>query len=67
MPGRPAFIITVDTEGDNESSRPNPIETRNAAFLPRFQALCEEFAFKPTWLTNYEMAMSPNSSVSAAM
>jgi hypothetical protein len=59
MPDRPAFIITVDTEGDNEWSRPNPILTRNAAFLPRFQALCEEFAFKPTWLTNYEMATSP--------
>ena len=59
MSGRPAFIITVDTEGDNEWSRPNPILTRNAAYLPRFQALCEEFDFKPTWLTNYEMAMSP--------
>lgn len=55
---RPAFIITVDTEGDNEWSRPNPITTRNAAYLPRFQALCEEFGFKPTWLTNYEMATS---------
>lgn len=56
---RPAFIITVDTEGDNEWARPNPILTRNAGYLPRFQALCEEFEFKPTWLTNYEMAMSP--------
>lgn len=56
---RPAFIITVDTEGDNEWSRPNPILTRNAAYLPRFQALCEEFGLKPTWLTNYEMASSP--------
>jgi hypothetical protein len=55
----PAFIVTVDTEGDNEWSRPNPILTRNAAYLPRFQALCEEFGFKPTWLTNYEMAKSP--------
>ena len=54
----PAFIVTVDTEGDNEWSRPNPILTRNAAYLPRFQALCEEFGFKPTWLTNYEMATS---------
>ncbi len=59
MSERPAFIITVDTEGDNEWSRPNPILTRNAAYLPRFQALCEEFGFKPTWLTNYEMATSP--------
>jgi hypothetical protein len=55
---QPAFIITVDTEGDNEWSRPNPILTRNAAHLPRFQALCEEFGFRPTWLTNYEMAKS---------
>jgi hypothetical protein len=55
---RPAFIITVDTEGDNEWARPNRILTRNAAYLPRFQLLCEEFGFKPTWLTNYEMAMS---------
>jgi hypothetical protein len=59
MTSSPAFIITVDTEGDNEWSRPNPILTRNAAYLPRFQALCEKFGFKPTWLTNYEMAMSP--------
>jgi len=59
MSHRPAFIITIDTEGDNEWSRPNPILTRNAAYLPRFQSLCEEFEFKPTWLTNYEMATSP--------
>ena len=39
-------------------SLPNPIETRNADYLPRFQALCEKFGFKPTWLTNYEMARS---------
>ena len=58
MSNRPAFIITVDTEGDNEWSRPNPILTRNAGYLPRFQALCEEFGFKPTWLTNFEMASS---------
>jgi hypothetical protein len=56
---RPAFLVTVDTEGDNEWARPNPIPTRNAAFLPRFQALCEEFGLKPTWLTNFEMASSP--------
>lgn len=55
----PAFIITVDTEGDNEWSRPNPILTRNTGYLPRFQALCEEYGFRPTWLTNYEMASSP--------
>jgi hypothetical protein len=32
--------------------------THNAAFLPRFQQLCERFGFTPTYLTNYEMARS---------
>lgn len=53
-----AFIITVDTEGDNLWARPREITTRNAEYLPRFQSLCEHFGFKPVYLTNYEMAMS---------
>src|SRR5690606_32426443 len=48
-----------DTEGDNLWSRPREITTRNSAFLPRFQALCERYGLRPTWLTNYEMAMCP--------
>lgn len=54
---RPAFLITIDTEGDNLWARPREITTRNTAYLPRFQALCERYGFKPTWLTNYEMAL----------
>lgn len=57
--GRPAFLITIDTEGDNLWESGGRIETRNAAYLPRFQALCERYGFKPTWLTNYEMAVDP--------
>lgn len=56
---RPAFLITIDTEGDNLWEATDRIETRNAAFLPRFQTLCEKYGFKPTWLTNYEMATDP--------
>lgn len=56
---RPAFLITIDTEGDNLWEATDRIETRNAAFLSRFQALCEKYGFKPTWLTNYEMASDP--------
>ncbi len=52
----PAFLITVDTEGDNLWSRPAEITTKNARFLPRFQSLCEKHGFRPTWLVNYEMA-----------
>src|SRR4051812_518534 len=54
----PAFIITVDTEGDNLWSRPHEITTRNADYLPRFQALCERHRLRPTYLVNYEMATS---------
>ncbi len=56
---RPAFLVTIDTEGDNLWARPREILTKNSAFLPRFQALCERFGQRPTWLTNHEMAMCP--------
>lgn len=52
------FLITIDTEGDNLWSSPKKPTTKNAEFLFRFQALCEKFGFKPTYLTNYEMANS---------
>ncbi|MCC6125931.1 MAG: deacetylase [Pirellulales bacterium] len=55
----PAFLITVDTEGDDLWSQPAEIATKNARFLPRFQALCEKHGFRPTWLVNYEMAECP--------
>jgi hypothetical protein len=56
---RPALLITVDTEGDNLWSGPRMIATENVRYLPRFQALCEKYGFKPVWLTNYEMARCP--------
>ncbi|PHM62390.1 polysaccharide deacetylase family protein [Xenorhabdus ishibashii] len=52
-----AFIITIDTEGDNLWQNSEQISTKNTQYLPRFQNLCERFGFKPVWLTNYEMAM----------
>ncbi|MCS2151582.1 polysaccharide deacetylase family protein [Scandinavium goeteborgense] len=56
---KPAFIITIDTEGDNLWQNHREINTVNARFLPRFQSLCENYGFKPVWLTNYEMAVDP--------
>lgn len=58
MPETP-FIITIDTEGDDLWSAPRHITTGNAAYLPRFQTLCERYGFKPVYLVNYEMANSP--------
>ena len=51
------FIITIDTEGDNlwEWQEGMQIFTENVKYLPRFQHLCEEYAFKPVWLSNNEM------------
>lgn len=53
------FIITIDTEGDGQWDPDAACTTQNARFIPRFQELAEKYAFKPTWLTNYEMAKDP--------
>lgn len=56
------FIITIDTEGDNIWKRvTNPqgmreIKVENAKYIRRFQALCEKYQYKPTYLVNFEMA-----------
>lgn len=58
--GQPCFLITIDTEGDNLWAKPRAVTTRNSKFLPRFQALCETYRLKSTYLTNYEMAHCPD-------
>ena len=54
------FLISIDTEGDAlwtwRPENPTEITSENAKYLPRFQSLCDEYGFKPTYLTNYEMA-----------
>jgi hypothetical protein len=57
--GSPAFLVTVDTECDNAWARSHEVTTRNAAFLPRFQALCERYGVRPVYLTAWEMARDP--------
>lgn len=56
-----AFLISIDTEGDDLWNWRNgaEIRTENARYLERFQVLCEKYGFVPTYLTNYEMAMDP--------
>ena len=52
-----AFLISIDTEGDNlwDWHIGDPITTNNAGYISRFQSLCNDYGFKPTYLTNYEM------------
>ncbi len=50
------FIITIDTEADNQWDTNHECSTNNAKYLPRFQELAEKYQFKPVFLTTYEMA-----------
>jgi hypothetical protein len=50
------LIITIDTEGDNQWDAALPPSTANIRFIPRFQHLCERFAFPPTYLCTYDVA-----------
>ncbi|MDD3642865.1 MAG: deacetylase [Candidatus Krumholzibacteria bacterium] len=56
---KPFLLVTMDTEGDDLWSGSREIGTRNARLLPRFQALCERYSLRPTWLVSYEMAVAP--------
>lgn len=51
------FIVTIDTEGDNlwDWKDDDYIKTENVKYLQRFQDLCENYDFKPVWLSNWEM------------
>ncbi len=59
MENKKIFLITVDTEADNQWDVTHPITTENAKFIPRFQELSEKYHFKPVWLITYEMAQDP--------
>lgn len=50
------FLITIDTESDNQWSETSQLTTKNAAYIYRFQELCEKYEFKPVYLTDYSMA-----------
>jgi hypothetical protein len=59
MMANPAFVITIDTEGDDVWGQSSTVTTENVRFLPRFHDLCRNHGFPPTYLTNYEMAVDP--------
>lgn len=55
----PVFVITLDTEPDNEWGRPRVATTENARFVPRFHELCQRHGFPVTYLLTLEMAEDP--------
>lgn len=49
------FIITIDTEGDNQWDHGCALTVNNIRFIPRFQALCTKYSIKPTYLVTTEV------------
>lgn len=49
------FLITIDTEGDNQWDHGRPVTVENIKYVPRFQALCEKYGIKPTYLVTSEV------------
>ncbi len=49
------FILTIDTEADNQWNHGIPISTDNIRYVPRFQRLCDQFQIKPTYLVTSEI------------
>lgn len=60
---RPAILIGIDTEGDDQwSARGRErIEVRNAERLPDLQRLFEAHGARPTYVVTWEMATRPES------
>ena len=49
------FLITIDTEGDNQWDHGRDLTVENIKHVPRFQELCEKYAIKPTYLVTSEV------------
>jgi len=50
------FVVTVDTEADNEWARGGSPTYDNIRGLPRFQELCDRYGVRPTYLVTYDVA-----------
>ncbi|HBE41339.1 MAG TPA: deacetylase, partial [Bacteroidales bacterium] len=51
------FIISIDTEGDNQWDHGRALTVENIKFVPRFQDLCEDYGIKPTYLITSEVCL----------
>jgi hypothetical protein len=49
------FIITIDTEGDNQWDHGRELTVNNIRYIPRFQDLCNKYQIKPTYLVTSEV------------
>ncbi len=56
MPPPLKVVITIDVEADSAWTRSERVTVENLRALPRFQALCDRYGMKPTYLCTYEVA-----------
>ncbi len=49
------FIISIDTEGDNQWDYGSELTAENIKFVPRFQKLCERYRVRPVYLVTSEI------------
>jgi hypothetical protein len=49
------FILTIDTEGDNQWDHGSRLKVENIKYVPRFQDLCNKYSIKPTYLVTSEV------------
>jgi hypothetical protein len=49
------FILTIDTEADNQWDHGRNLTLENIKFVPRFQDLCNKYLVKPTYLVTSEV------------
>ncbi len=49
------FILTIDTEADNQWDHGRTLTVENIRFVPRFQELCNKYHIKPTYLITSEV------------
>ena len=53
------FILTIDTEGDNQWEHGRSITVENLRYIPRFQRLCNKYRIKPTYFVTSEVCEDP--------
>ncbi|MFW9843768.1 MAG: hypothetical protein ACFFEV_04265 [Candidatus Thorarchaeota archaeon] len=51
--------LSIDTEADNLWNKTDEIHLNNLNAIPRFQQLCDDFSFPPTYLVTYPVANLP--------
>ncbi len=49
------FIITIDTEGDNQWDHGRDLTVENIKYVDRFQILCGKYGIRPTYLVTSEV------------